>query len=347
MHRSGITVDNGLKEDFAHAQKTPDILFLKVKIVNEFFKKTDEGKTTNDEKTNFAALQALLKPAEPCFIITRAAQKPEKWMTIFYVPENAVVKEKTIYSSSISALKEGLGQNSFVNDYHISTPAECTLPSYMAWTKDQKAEDSMTLEEIIKREEVAAEGLAKGVVKTAAMADVKLAVDAKVNAALSDVRDGKIDTAILALSAKFDGLSLDRAGKLTVEEIAKLMPAKDARYILHRFSHEHEGKEAIAFMFLYYCPDSALPKFKMSYSTFKATAVKVVQANGVEIGKQFECSEPNEIKADAFLNELYPKSTDKKIIVKAKPKTGKPKTAGLIGKTKFNAAAGVSGKQQG
>jgi hypothetical protein len=73
-------------------------------------------------------------------------------------------------------------------------------------------------------------------------------------------------------------------------------------------------------VFLYYCPEIATPKIKMSYSTFKATAVKVVQANGIEVGKQFECNEPSDIKTDAFLFELYPKMAEKKLITKAKPK---------------------------
>ena len=56
-------------------------------------------------------------------MVVAAGVNPEqnKWLPIFYVPETAVVKEKTVYASSISALKEGLGQASFVNDYHIST----------------------------------------------------------------------------------------------------------------------------------------------------------------------------------------------------------------------------------
>jgi hypothetical protein len=349
MHRSGITVDDTLRADFAAAQKTPEVLFLKIKIANEVFKKTEEGKANNDLKADFAAIQAVLKPADPCFILTRAGVKADsgKWLTIFYVPESSIVKEKTMYASSISALKEGLGQQSFINDYHISTPAECSLAAYASWTKEHKAEDVLTIDEIIKREEVAAEGLAKGVVKTAAMADVNLAVDGKVNGSLQDFKDGKNDTVIMSLNAKFDGLQLDRAGNLTIEEIAKLMPAKDARYALHRFTHEHEGAQKSAYMFLYYCPDAAAPKCKMSYSTFKATAVKVVQVNGIEIGKQFECSEPAEIKGDAFLIELYPKITEKKVISKAKPKQAVKGKAGLIGGAKFSSAKPAGGSVSG
>ncbi len=131
-------------------------------------------------------------------------------------------------------------------------------------------------------------------------------------------------------------------GRLSVVG-CRSVQAKDARYTLHRFSHEHEGTQKSAWMFLYYCPEAATPKFKMSYSTFKATAVKVCAANGIEIGKQFECSEPNEIKADAFLIELYPKTADKKLITKAKPKGATKGKAGLIGGTKFSSAKPAGG----
>jgi len=346
MHRSGITVDETLKADFAAAQKVPELLYLKVKIVGEVFKKTQDGKAAADAKGDFTVLSAVLKPADPCYLLTRAGVKANsgKWLLMVYVPENSVVKEKMLYASSQAALKEGLGQANFVTDYHISTVAECTVQAYASWTREHKAEDVLTMDELTKREGAAQEGLAKGVVKAAAMADVMLAVDAAIPTAIAQIKEGKADTVIMGLNAKFDALALERVGSLTVEEIAKLMPPKDARYTLHKFVHQNEGKQASAYMFIYYCPEAAPPKFKMSYSTFKASAVKVVAAAGIEIGKQFECSEPQEIKADAFLIELYPKTADKKLISKAKPKTGGAKgKSGLIGGAKFSSAKPAAG----
>jgi len=75
----------------------------------------------------------------------------------------------------------------------------------------------------------------------------------------------------------------------------------------------------------------------MSYSTYKSTVVRLIAGAGIEIAKHIECSEPAEIKPDAFLLELYPKTADKKTFQKAKPKGAKGK-GGLINKTKFSAA---------
>jgi len=315
------------------------LLFIKIKIVNELFKKVEEGKSAGDAKANFAAIAATFKPADPCFVLTRAGSKdPSKWTIIFYVPENSVVKEKTTYASSIAALREGLGSGSFASEYNISAPSECTLAAFESWNKDVKAEEVMTTDEVIRKEAAAAEGLARGVTKSQAMADVKIAVDAKLNQALSTLKnDSKHDTVIMLLNPAFDTLVLERAATMSVDDLGKSMPAKEGRYAVHRFNHENEGKQAVAYMFVYYCPEAAPPKTKMPYSTFKASAVRVAQANGVDVAKQYECSEGNEIKADAFLLELYPRSADKKVITKAKPKAGKGK-GGLISKTKFSAA---------
>jgi len=277
-------------------------------------------------------------------VLTRAGSKdPTKWVLIFYVPENSVVKEKTTYASSIAALKEGLGSGAFVSDYNISLPSECTSASFEQWNRDVKQEDLMTADEITRKEAVAAENLAKGVTKSQAMADVKIAVDAKLSSALSTLRaDSKHDTVVMALNPHFDTLLLDRSATMSVDDIGKAMPAMEGRYVIHRFAHDNEGKQTFAWMFIYYCPEAAPPKTKMPYSTFKAMAVRVLQLNGLEPTKQYECSEPNEIKADAFLLELYPRTADKKIINKPKPKAGKGK-AGLISKTKFSAAPVGSG----
>jgi len=339
MHRSGINVDAALKAEWAAVQKNADLLFVKIKIVNELFKKVEEGKAVGDAKASFAAIAATLKPADPCFILTRAGSKEAgKWTIIFYVPENAVVKEKTTYASSIAALKEGLGSGSFAAEFNISLPTECTAAAFESWNKDLKQEDMMTSDEVIRKEAVAAEGMARGVTKSQAMADVKVSVDAKLTQALSTLKnDSKHDTVIMQLNPNFDTLLLERAGTMSVDDLGKSMPAKEGRYAVHRFSHENEGKATVAYIFVYYCPEAAHPKTKMPYSTFKASAVRVAQATGVEVAKQYECSEGNEIKAEAFLLELYPRSADKKVFTKAKPKANKGK-AGLIGKTKFSAA---------
>jgi len=340
MHRSGISADASLKADWSAAQKVADTLYFKVKIVNDTFKKVEDGKSAGDEKSNFAAIASTLKPADPCFVLARVGVKDEsKGLFIFYCPENSVVKEKTTYASSIAALKEGLGSGAFGGDFNISSPGELTQAAYQSWTRDLKQEDVMTSDELDRKQHAADEGLAKGVSKAQAMADVKIAVDAKLSQALSTLKnDSKHDTVIMSLSPAFDTLLLERTATMTVDDLAKAMPPAEGRYAVHRFNHENDGKQAVAYMFVYYCPEAALPKTKMPYSTFKASAVRVAQANGVEVAKQYECSETAEIKADAFLIELYPKSVDKKVITKAKPKAAKGKPAGLISKTKFSAA---------
>jgi len=337
MHRSGITVDDGLKKEFAAAQKVPEILYIKVKLVNETFKKTEEGKAQADVKANFAAIADVLKPKDPCYILTRAGQKDGKWVIIFYVPDDSIVKEKTTYASSVSALREGLGAQAFVNDFHISKASECTAEMYALSTKEHRVEDLLTTDELIRREGAQAEGMAKGSVKAQAMATIDLAIDAKTSGALAEFKAGKSDAVIIGVNAKFDALVLDRAGALALDDIAKAMPPKDARYTLLRFNHENEGKATSTIMFVYYCPEAAIPKLKMSYSTYKSTVVRLIAGAGIEIAKHIECSEPAEIKPDAFLLELYPKTADKKTFQKAKPKGAKGK-GGLINKTKFSAA---------
>jgi hypothetical protein len=339
MHRSGITVTEGLKQEFAAAQKAADTLYFRVKIDADTFKKVDTGPAKADGAANFAALQATLKSGEPSFIITRAGQKDGKWLFLFYVPEDSTPKEKMTYASSSAALKDGLGAASFSGDYSISTKNECTYDAWLHHTKEYAAEDILTIDELNKREEQLQSGMAAGASKTAAIADVAITVAEDAAEALKVLggAGGQVDTVVLALEPSTQVLKLDSKSKVSIEDLGKKLPAKEPRFALHRFAHDYESKQSSAIVFVYYCPDVSAPRSKMMYSTCKSNAVKYCEKIGIVITKQYECSELSELTTAALMNELYPKIVEKKVV--AKPKKPGKGPARLASGVKFSAKA--------
>jgi len=81
-------------------------------------------------------------------------QQQGKWLLMFYVPEDSIVKSKMLYASSASGLKEGLGTSHFIQDYYMTVPTECTLEAYQHSIKQFSKEEILTMDEIIKLEEV-------------------------------------------------------------------------------------------------------------------------------------------------------------------------------------------------
>jgi len=130
---------------------------------------------------------------------------------------------------------------------------------------------------------------------------------------------------------------VEAQSSLKIDDIAKRMPANQPRYILHKFSHENDKKElAVLTLFIYFCPENAHPRLKMTYSMLKAHAVRACEKLGVEPGKQYECTEAStELTVAAILAQLYVRVAERKVIARPKP-AGKGGRR-LVGGTKFDA----------
>eukprot|EP00823_Brevimastigomonas_motovehiculus_P003097 TRINITY_DN1844_c0_g3_i1.p1 TRINITY_DN1844_c0_g3~~TRINITY_DN1844_c0_g3_i1.p1 ORF type:complete len:363 (-),score=97.79 TRINITY_DN1844_c0_g3_i1:238-1326(-) len=333
MHQSGIRVGDDLKKEFVACEKDESTVFIQIKIVNDKFTKVATGSRTSEMKSDFEAVQKVLKTSEATYVAMRAPKKPGMWLLVYYVPDDAIVRDKMLYASSSSSLKEGLGGAKFVTDYSISTPSECTLGCYENSTKEIKKSDLMTAEEQVKQDEIISSELAKTSVKTSAMADLQTEVADEVKKALKSVKDGEINTVFLNIDSKTEKIKVESSGKLSLEEVAKKMPDKEPRFAVHVFPHEHSSKQAIANMFIYCCPDLCPPRQKMTYSTFKKNAVKLCETSGLDV-KCYECGNGSEINASNLLYILYPHVEEKKLI--SKPKTQGKKPTKLFA-VKFNA----------
>lgn len=107
----------------------------------------------------------------PAYILVQI--EPKKWLMIFFCPDDSKasfkgffvwaalnllvhtqVRQRMVYASSSSALREGLGGSNFVPDYNISMQSECTLAEWKKSTAVIDKEDLMTREELQKEEAV-------------------------------------------------------------------------------------------------------------------------------------------------------------------------------------------------
>jgi len=154
---------------------------------------------------------------------------------------------------------------------------------------------------------------------------------------LGKLKAGSLDLVVLAIDMKTEVLqSTASTGKINLEDIIKggHLPEKEPRYFIYRFNHSFEEKQQSSIVFLYYCPDIATPRNKMTYSAMKQNVGRIAENLGITLTKTVEFTEPGELNAASLLQELYPKSSEKKVISKPR-KPGKGAT-GLIGGAKFS-----------
>jgi len=194
------------------------------------------------------------------------------------------------------------------------------------------------LDEKMKLDGEVSSALAMSSVKVSAIMDLPIKASEDALNSIRNIRSqSSYNTVILYLHPEQEVLLVDQKGKFGFDEVSKKLPANEPRFILSSYNHinEAEGKEAHAFVFIYYCPEDCKPKAKMFYSTSKAVVIKISESCEVPVTKNIEVSELKEISDALVLDELYPQIVAKKQFKKA----GKPGKGGnrLVGKTKFAA----------
>jgi len=325
------------KKAFVSAQDDKSLLFLKITIESETFKKSSSGKSTGSRKTDFEAVRAVLEERKPCYILMKASQEG-KWVLIMYVPELAYVRDKMVFASSMSALKEGLGTSIFLNDFSISTPKECTLEEFNHGNQEIAEKDVMTIQEQLKHDAQNESALSMGEAKVSAMIDIPIKVSDEATQSMDKLLKGSVDSVLYRMNPDSEVLEVDTSGNLKIEAITAKFPKNEPRFVIHNFAHDRDGQKAKSFVFFYFCPDVAKPKLKMMYSSCKGIVIKLALNSGIELKKNLEASEPNEITPAVVLTELYPKK-DEKVAFK-KPSAGGGKGKSRFRGKQFNAAGG-------
>jgi len=239
MHRSGIKVDDDLKKEFAAVQLDHKVLYVEIGINGENFKKRSVVNGAVDSKS-WEVMAKVLKPQTPTYLVTRVGGTGNKWLLIFYVPEDSVVREKMVYASSVSALKEGLGSNLFSqSDYSISNVKECNADAFASSMKVFSKEEIMTSTESAKQDAKDQSSKEASEAKQQAMADIPLSVADDAMKELHKFKDGKIDLVVLHIDSKTEVLHHKASGaqKISLEDLGKNhLPEKEPRYLIYRCS---------------------------------------------------------------------------------------------------------------
>jgi hypothetical protein len=246
-----------------------------------------------------------------------------------------------VYASSIAELQRGFGQAKFVpvSIYRISEGPECTWEAYAKTLQNIDKSELMTSEELMAQEARHDSVNAVGGSKVSAIVGMPVKVQDGATGFIEQVKNGELTTLILQLNNETEVLERADSGDYTLEEIAKKMTRQEPRFIIHNFRHSNEGKEIVATIFIYYCPDGAKPRLKMFYSSCKNVVQHIVTNTGITVAKSLETSEPSEVTPASVLTELYPQQVAKAGFKKPVSKGRR----GMIGGVKFAHSGSPSG----
>jgi twinfilin-like protein len=325
-------VKDELKRQFADAITNDSVGYLKIQIVSDTFQQTGSGPNAGSRATNLAAISGVLEPRKPCYVITKTEEK-DRWLMVFYVPDDSPVRDRMVYSSSLASLKLGLGAPKFGQDYTIRDKKECSIAAFDESKAKGNEEDLLTMEERMGMRSEGYVSRSTDTVKMSGMSDLPMKTSEDAVAAIKQLVAGTISTVFLSLNKDTEVMNRGEAGNIAIADIVRQLPPRDPQYVVFRYDHQHpETKEAAStIVFLYYCPDVAGPRLKMFYSSCKSMAVKTCANFGLVVAKQLEISSPSELSVASVLEELYPKKTTTKAF--AKPAKPGRKGTGMIKST--------------
>eukprot|EP00635_Sarcinochrysidales_sp_CCMP3193_P012312 CAMPEP_0118907956 /NCGR_PEP_ID=MMETSP1166-20130328/11175_1 /TAXON_ID=1104430 /ORGANISM="Chrysoreinhardia sp, Strain CCMP3193" /LENGTH=346 /DNA_ID=CAMNT_0006847335 /DNA_START=38 /DNA_END=1078 /DNA_ORIENTATION=- len=318
MARAYLGVDAELKACFVGSQEDKSVRWVCGRIDGEAVKLSATGKVAGSTAEDFDTLQAeaRLTADEPGFVMFARDDDDDegtrRWMLVAWVPDTAAPRLKMIYSSSREDLKSQLGAGYFgYKDYCANADADLAWSMVTHFELTDHDNRPLTEQEQLFLEEKKMEKDTS--VKSNGMAAVPFQLSTDAREALRNTRD--LALIEIALDDKDD--SLLGLAKKTTSNVDSL-PSALSTVSQPRFLLATEGADTTQkVVFIYFCPDDASLKHKMTYSTAKATFVDLAAANGVTIAKSIEVRDPDDLDAEFKAALAIDDSLDKREITHA------------------------------
>ena len=299
MARAYLSVDSELRACFVGSQEDRSVRWVCGRIEGEVLKLHGSGKVLGSVSEDFDGLReaAGLTVDEPAFVVFARDEKgdegPRRWMLVAWVPDTAAPRAKMLYSSSREDLKTSLGSGYFggFKDYCANAESDLSWEMLLHFEETDHDNQPLTEQEILFNEEKKMEKDSS--VRSTGMAVVPFHLSPEAEQALNDnfelleIAIDKADDSVL-------GLGCAPTFKDTLK--ASVSTATEPRFLLAKKNNQ--------VVFIYFCPEDASLKLKMTYSTAKATFADILRTKAIELLKSIEVRDKDDLdfEFDAAIN---------------------------------------------
>jgi len=327
-HSSGILVDSSLRDAFGTAISGKTRL-IKVQIENETLIPIKTKTASGNFNDDLSLVPDLLDDGVPSYIIYKTDSVQTQFVLFFYVPSKSKVKDKMLYASSRSNLKQQLGNNYFIDEVFGDNANDFSIKGYQHHVESKKTEAPLTEQEQIKRNEMESGEIYSGGASTY-VHGVAFPVESAVTTAAKKLIGGELDYIQIAIDCDNEKIILGKTEKgVSIEALKEKIPIDEPRFHLFAYSHQHEGSKFRSLIYLFSCPDgskgtkSAPVRMRMLYSTSKANVADIVKATGGNIDAKLEINTGEEINAEELLMTLHPQQAEAKVTFSKPARPGK------------------------
>ncbi|KAF0507788.1 actin depolymerizing protein [Gigaspora margarita] len=318
MTQSGIQVSKELAELFSDAVSTGNYRLIRVSIDNESLVSSKTLDVNNSWNDDFVGVQESLEEKIPCYILYRLDTKSPsgdyEWIFLSYVPDDAKVRDKTLYASTRATLTKELGDYRFVDSMHGTAITEFSLEEYERHKRHKNADAPLTQREKELAEVKAAEASASSYSTSARkshVAGIAFPLSDEAIAAVKSLNQSESDFNLvqLSLDVKNERIELDSTSKIDIDQLANTISSEAPRFSFFAYEHTHEGQDLRSTVFIYTCPTSSKIRERMLYSSCRGSVISYSESEcGLTIAKKLETSDPNDLTKSYILEELHPPS---------------------------------------
>jgi len=226
-----------------------------------------------------------------------------------------------------------LGGDKFGEDYNLSDKTECTVEDFTASAKGVGKDSVMSADERMYQETRHEHSAGTSEGKVSAIVGIPIKVADSTLEALKGIASGSVSSLELIIDASTE--TLGNAPITNTPLSALKLPEKEPRFFVVAHKYVHDGANKSKLVLIYYCPNKAIPKLKMLYSTSKANVIKIFGTLNITDFHNLEVNEVSELAEDIVIADIHPPTASDRGF--AKPKAGGRGKAKLA--TKFNADA--------
>jgi twinfilin-like protein len=316
MPDSGIEISPEVSQKWNALREDLSINFIQFGIADlSRFEIVASGSSTSP----IEHAQSLLD-AEPSYILVRSQHQPQKFFIASYVPQNAKVRFKMIYSSSFNSLKHGLGTDYLQAELFITEKGELTKEALDKTTHVVNKVQLMTQQEQLQHD---ANYSHVGSLETHSKigVDVPIQTNPAADSAIEQLKHQKVSMVVFNLDPTTELLGVTYQGNDNFDAIQSKLEPKAPAFIYSQYKNtnpESQQQETTG-VFIYYCPQSAPVKSKMFHSSAKAVVVKLLDLHGLPKQFGFEAAEASEVSDEHVLKTIYPPSQQVTRVAKPLP----------------------------
>ncbi|TCD63294.1 Twinfilin-1 [Steccherinum ochraceum] len=325
---SGITVSDELTSAFGDAVQNGDVRFLKVIIRNESLVLDDSKPIRGSLEQDFDRLtiaqseeRALLDEKVPAYVLTKLDEAG--WLAIFYVPDEANVRDKMLYASTRNNLTKSLGAAHFTDSLFATKFEELTADAYKRHLAHLNAPKPMSEREKEMAAVKAAEREAGGSYYEGSRARrnplgsqaMGLTWDQESEDAVREMgSSGDRRLVILVIDSQENTKLHSVVAECSPDALTAYIPESVPSYAFYAYPHTFTQPPRRDIVFIYSCPSASPVRQRMIYSsaflsTYRAGKVVLGDAGESLVERKIETSDPKELNEEFLKFELGLTST--------------------------------------